>query len=118
MTTNYDKYLSTNAGKHLLSQHSLEEEGLWRVLGEDPNCDMHGSHYKPEIGFFQGKLENIIEYAVEHKQFWQWGAGGEITKIRSQKIDGQTTAERARLRNIKRALEDELHNINQRLGDL
>lgn len=113
---NFTKYLATNAGKRLLQQHSLETQGLWQVYGEDPNCDMHGSHYMPEIGLFEGKLELVIRHAVDHNKFWQWGAGGEFKKVTVTKITGESLAEIKRLKDIKRHLEDELHNINQRLG--
>lgn len=74
-------YLHRYSGQDLLKNHTLDEEGLWEVVGEDPNCDFGGSHHQPHIGFVEGKLENVIKWAVHQNGFWQWGAGGNIKKV-------------------------------------
>lgn len=76
-----DKFYKTYYSDKLMREHSLEEEGLWRVQGEDPNCDLGGAHYMPELGNYAGKLKNVIEIAVTLPGFWQWGSGGKITKL-------------------------------------
>lgn len=76
----YDKFLNTYSGEKLLEKHSLDEEGVWRILGEDPNCDFGGHHYRPELDIVTGCLRDVIAYAVELPDFWQWGAGGGIIK--------------------------------------
>ena len=76
--TPYDKYLDTYAGKRLLSEHSLTEKGIWRIFGEDPNCEMGGSHHQPDLGLYEGRLIRVIKHAVELPGFWQWGGGGRI----------------------------------------
>lgn len=83
--TNYDRYLKTYYGRELLKEHSLDEEGYWKVYGEDPNPDMGGSHHEPEIGLYEGKLKTVIEIAVELDRFWQWGGGGRIKKVELKK---------------------------------
>ena len=75
------KYLSTHSGKRLTAKHTLQEHGLWRVCGEDPNCDMGGAHSNPYLATYRGTLNNVLKRAVELKGFWTWGAGGIITKI-------------------------------------
>lgn len=75
---NYEKFLLTYNGKKLLDTHSLEEYGLWEVRGEDPNCDLGGHHHEPKIGVVEGKLKDVILWAVVHPNFWQWGSGGNI----------------------------------------
>ncbi len=77
---NYDKYLNSYSGRRLLEKHSLDEYGSWIVKGEDANCDLGGAHHMPHIGTVEGKLINVIKWAVSQNNFWTWGAGGEITK--------------------------------------
>lgn len=77
---NYARYLKTYAGQELLKSHSLNSEGTWEVRGEDDNCDMAGSHYEPRLGFYSGRLEDVIHMAVELHGFWAWGGGGSIRK--------------------------------------
>ncbi len=71
-------------GRKLLEQHSLTDIGIWHIQGEDPNCDFGGSHYQPSLGYFEGTLDDIIDLAVVLPKFWNWGAGGSITKINVQ----------------------------------
>ena len=69
-----------------LGRLSLEEEGTWIVFGEDVNPDYGGSHYTPILGFFQGKLENVIQAAIKLKEFETWGRGGRIEKIEIKSV--------------------------------
>lgn len=82
----YNKYLDTYAGKHLLKEHFLTEEGVWSIYGEDPNCDYSGYHSQPYLKTVQGTLKNVILHAVILPNFWTWGAGGEISKIEIGKV--------------------------------
>jgi hypothetical protein len=114
--SNYDRYLQTYSGQELLKKHSREEVGIRKVLGEDSNCDMGGTHYQPELGIFEGKLEDIIRHAVELRSFWQWGGGGSIREIgKPIKIDANTTARLSELRVRKELLDAELAVINREL---
>lgn len=79
-------FLSRSAAKELLKNHKLNEVGYWKVLGEDPNCDMGGHHHQPQLGIFEGRLEDIIAYAVEMDGFWQWGSGGNIVLYQQPEI--------------------------------
>lgn len=54
--------------------------------GEDPNCDFGGSHYQPELGTVEGRLEDVIRYAVKLPNFYTWGAGGDIEKIKIKRL--------------------------------
>ena len=74
-----DKYLHTYNGKNL--KYGMEEEGLWQVFGEDPNCDLGGPHHEPELGFFSGKFKDVLAMAVSLPAFWSWGGGGRIRKV-------------------------------------
>jgi hypothetical protein len=73
-------YERTYSYKSLREKHTLDETGVWKVVGEDPNCDMGGPHHQPFLGYYEGKLEDVIKTAVMLPGFWAWGGGGDITK--------------------------------------
>lgn len=117
-TKNYIQYTQTSySGRKLLEEHSLEEYGFWKILGEDPNCDLGGSHHQPDLGTVEGKLGDIIDYAVELPGFWQWGGGGDIIKQdRPLKITPETLAERKSLEAEEKILVARLAQIRAGLG--
>jgi hypothetical protein len=80
-----DIFLGTYSGRELLKKHNMDETGIWEVRGEDPNCDMGGSHHQPYLGTYEGTLRDVAEAAVEMSGFWQWGGGGSIKKLKIQK---------------------------------
>lgn len=84
--TPLERYQSTNSYRKLFEKYSLSDVGVWKVLGEDPNCDLGGSHHQPNLGLFEGTLEAVIKHAVELPQFWQWGGGGDIEKVKAPTI--------------------------------
>jgi hypothetical protein len=85
--TRYENWINTSySGKKLLAKHSLKEVGIWRIRGEDPNCDMGGAHYMTELGTVEGKLEDVIRYAVKIPNFYTWGSGGDILKIEIKRL--------------------------------
>ena|ERR1035437_9781041 len=113
----YTRFLNTYSGQHL--GHSLNEVGVWLVKGEDSNCDMGGSHYQPTLGYFEGKLEDVIRYAVELPNFWQWGGGGSITKQTPPvviKIDANSLRTRQELLDKKAALAKEMAELDAQIG--
>lgn len=69
------------SGKKLLEKHSLNETGFWKIKGEDPNCDLGGSHIQPDLGTVQGTLQQALEFALDNPNFYTWGGGGDIEKI-------------------------------------
>lgn len=85
--TNYDRFFETYSGRQLLEKHSLNEYGIWKAYGEDPNCDFGGSHYEPEIGLYEGRLEDVLRKVTEMPKFWTWGAGGRVVKTEIQKAE-------------------------------
>lgn len=77
-----ERYLNkTWSGKRLLETHKLSENGIWEIRGEDPNCDLGGHHYQPNLGTFEGKLEDVVLAAVDMPGFWTWGGGGDIKLV-------------------------------------
>lgn len=81
------RWLRTSySGKQLLQLHSLDEEGVWMIFGEDPNCDMGGQHHQPNLGTVHGKLRNVVNHAVSLANFYSWGSGGDIRKTEVKKV--------------------------------
>lgn len=114
--SHYEQFTETTySGKKLLESHSLSETGTWRILGEDPNCDFGGPHHSPFLGTVEGKLEDVIRYAVELPGFWQWGFGGSIEKVEVKKIDSKISRRTAELELKKAELERQLAEINRQL---
>jgi hypothetical protein len=81
---NFDRYMNTYSGQHL--KWPLSTDGVWQVFGEDPNCDLGGSHHNPELGIYEGKLGDVIRMAVELPGFWQWGAGGDFRLVHIKSV--------------------------------
>ena len=116
---NYKQFTEVSySGRELLSKHSLTETGQWQIRGEDPNCDFGGAHHQPDLGIVEGTLKDVIEYAVELKGFWQWGAGGTITKIRVIQIDSAANQRRSELVAEARAIEARLKEIKAEVGEV
>ena len=110
-----ERYRNTYAGKNLFAKYPLTQNGLWRIRGEDPNCDFGGHHYQPDLGTVEGTLKDVVEYAVGLKNFWQWGAGGDIELLTVQKIDPIANKRIAELRQEAKDLEARLKEINSEL---
>lgn len=115
---NLAKYRASYNYRDLVSKHRLSEEGLWRVNGEDPNCDMGGSHVQPYLGTFEGKLEDIVTHAVSLPGFWQWGAGGTISKVAPVKINAEINARRNALESKIKDLEAQITRARKELENL
>lgn len=116
-TDNYNQFVDISYnGRALLNKHSLNETGLWHIFGEDPNCDLPGSHVQPDLGFVEGKLGDAIEYAINLPGFWQWGAGGNIKKVENvHKVSAEANARLNALRMKKKELEKQISDINTEL---
>jgi len=104
---NFERYMKTYSGQHL--KWPLSTEGIWRVRGEDSNCDFGGSHYMPELGIFEGKLGDVIRMAVEMPSFWQWGGGGDFSPVQIQTVADMS-------RNI--ALNAEMDALKERIAEI
>ena len=115
----YEQYTQTSySGKELLKKHSLSDTGLWRIKGEDPNCDFGGHHYQPDLGVVEGTLKDVIEYAVNLKSFWTWGGGGSIEPVKITKVDSAANKRRAELIQEARDLEARLKAINAEIKEI
>jgi len=115
-------YKTTYAGKKLLEKHSLDTYGVWRIYGEDPNCDFGGHHHTPFLETVEGKLSDVIAYAEQLSGFYQWGGGGEI-KLEPSTIKkipegyGDDTMKKER-EDKKKALEDQMKLLQEQIEAL
>jgi hypothetical protein len=120
MSKNLKQYTDVSySGRELLKKHKLNEYGVWRIKGEDPNCDMGGYHHQPDLGLYEGRLDEVIAYAVELPGFWTWGGGGSITKTEVElpkKIDAKSIANRRAKEVERKELEARLKELNKELG--
>lgn len=117
--TKYDRFIRTYSCSRLLEQYSLDQNGTWRIFGEDPNCDFGGSHVQPDLGMVEGKLSDVIEYAVELSNFWTWGAGGDIRLLDSpKKINPNENRIRKELQTRLFDLEAEIASVKAKLKEL
>lgn len=80
-----DQFLTNYSGKQLLKVHKLDDVCVWDIYGEDPNCDMGGAHSQPYLATVEGTLIKAIAYAVELRDFYQWGAGGDLKVAKQTK---------------------------------
>jgi len=110
---NFERYIETYIGKRI-SKADLNKVAVWEILGADPNCDFGGLHHRPYLGTVQGKLRDVIEYAVELPGFWQWGGGGDFKEVKIQTVSDM--AQKANLLKEKADLEARLAEINKSLN--
>jgi hypothetical protein len=62
----------------LLQKYPSNTVGRWRIVGEDPNCDMGGAHGNPHLETVTGTYRYVVEYAVALPGFFRYGYGGDI----------------------------------------
>lgn len=112
--SNLEIYEKSYEYKELLKKHSLTDEGVWEILGEDPNCDMGGSHHQPKLAVVSGRLGEVIKAAVDMKSFWTWGSGGSIRFVKI--ISLNDLAKKAALNKEKQKLEERIKAIEAELN--
>lgn len=110
-----ESFISEYSFDNNLKNNSLSTYGIWRINGEDPNCDFGGSHSNPYLETVEGTLENAIHYAVELPRFYTWGSGGEITRVIVKKIDDTSVVVRKEKEEKIKALEMEINKIRKNL---
>lgn len=81
-----NQFLHGYYGVQLLMKHKLTDHGQWEIVGEDPNCDLAGTHINPHIAYVEGTLEEAIKYAVKQPKWYTWGGGGNIRPIMQKNI--------------------------------
>ena len=96
----------------------LDKEGIFRVLGEDPNSGFAGPHIMPELGIFRGKFRDVAEYAVSLDNFWQWGYGGSITEIVAKEIKPESAEKRKKSIEERESIKEILKKLAEEIGEL
>lgn len=82
----YIKYMKdTYGGKRLLQDHSPNDVGFWKVVGESDDPGIGGGR-GPDLGTYEGRLIDVIHHATAMDAFWSWGGGGSITKVNVTKL--------------------------------
>ncbi len=82
MPTISDVYQNTvRYNKEFVIACSSEKKQVWKIEGEDPNCDFGGSHHSPCLGYFKGTFIQVAEYALTLPNFVTWGGGGRLVPI-------------------------------------
>jgi hypothetical protein len=104
----------------LLKHFPATCKGVWEIYGEDPNCDVGGSHHTPLLQVVEGTYINVVEYALTLPGFFTWGGGGniklqEITRP-AINVDEINSECRKELNNKKDQLQKEIDEINIKLG--
>lgn len=117
--SNYERFANSSSFSLLLKKYRIDETGIWQIFGEDPNPDFGGCHSRPSLGFVEGTLEDVIEYAVELPNFWQWGAGGDIVKLdKVTKVDNKTVQRRKYLNERRAEYQEMIKAVDVELGKL
>lgn len=107
--------------KRLLEAHPANEFGTWRILGEDPNCDLGGHHHEPELETVSGTYANVVEYAITLQGFFQWGSGGRIVKIPSHHRNIDQIINNPKVKSLeteRTKLQKRLNEIEKELQDI
>lgn len=91
------------------------QEGLWQIFGEDPNCDLGGSHHQPLLATVQGTYAAAVDYALDLPSFFTWGGGGDVRKIEVIKVDGESLRKRTELTTERNALKIKLADLEAEL---
>lgn len=113
-----EDFKKTYQGQQLLKKFTVDTIGIWVVRGEDSNADFGGVHHMPILGYYEGQLFDVINIAVNHKNFWTWGAGGDIELIRVVKVDPNTMKRKGELEQTRESLAEKLAEVESQLKAL
>jgi hypothetical protein len=102
----------------LKEKYQPNEFGLWEIRGEDPNCDLGGSHHEPLLTRVEGTYSDAVEAALSLDGFWTWGFGGRIKKVEFEKLSDRSKARMVALQEKKAKLEEELAEVNNELAKI
>ena len=109
--------ISERIRKELLAKYDANDEAIWQIYGEDPNCDLGGSHSNPLLKTVTGRYGDAVEYALQLSGFFTWGAGGEIRRVTPLKIDQKSAQRRFKLQQERDELRVRLKDIERELQD-
>lgn len=82
----YQTYMKDSyGGGRLLKEHSLSDYGFWEAIGESDDPGIGGGR-GPNLGTYEGKLDDVIRHVTAMNGFWSWGGGGSIRKVKVTKL--------------------------------
>lgn len=110
-------FIAGYSGNSLLQKHSLNEYGFWKIRAADTNCDFGGAHFQADLGTVEGKLTDIIDYAVTLPGFWSWGSGDISSVGKPIKITPDANTVRSNLIQERDTLNKRIKEINANLKD-
>ena len=114
-----DSYLKTHEGKKLLAKHTLNEKGLWQVTGEDTSCGGPWDRPNcPDLGVYEGTLNDVIDIALDEKRFFSYGSGGKIELVKVKTALPSHIKRRKELRFQIDALRAKIESLEKEYSDL
>jgi len=75
-----ERFKTSYNGKELIKKYDPSTTGTWQIFGEDSNADLCGPHSMPSLGYFTGRLSDVIVHAVQLPGWFTWGGGGKIER--------------------------------------
>ena len=118
----------SNAAYHAASRSRLlklykpNEQGVWKIYGEDPNCDLGGAHHEPWLETVSGTYSKVVEYALTLPRFYSWGSGGRIVKdnppTNIRNVDQMTSPRVLELEEERSKLQGRLKEIEKEINSL
>jgi|SRR5476651_737385 len=122
----YDRFINSYNGKSLLKSHDLAEVGIWLVRPEE--CDQGDGrriYGQPDVGTFEGVLEDIIRYVVRKSEFINNAGCGTISKVKEKTqhdlalpVYNAQIADKKRLLRIRDELSQMLVDLDERISKL
>lgn len=104
------------ARERLLKGHDPDERAVWRILGEDTNCDLGGSHTQPELIVLTGRYASVVDHALRMPRFFAWGYGGDVEKVTVGTVDDSKRI--TELKDEQARLRRRLHEVGEELAVL
>jgi hypothetical protein len=106
----------------LLAGRNPDEQGVWDIHGEDPNCDLGGHHHEPFLETVSGTYRNVVEYAIGLRGFFNWGSGGSIKRRNPpgniRNVDQLKNPRVLKLESERLILQDRLKEIEKEISGL
>lgn len=116
------KFLDSVEGLRLTEKHPENQYGVWEVRGE---CAYLAFPLPPSgtplIGYYEGHLCDVINFASEQKSFWTFGSGGSISLISVEVVtpgDGERIYYESLEDPVKTALKKERAELEARLAEI
>jgi hypothetical protein len=81
----------------LMCKYSADTTGIWHITGGDMSNYGSPSSHVPDLGCYEGRYKDVVDYALTLSSFYGWGQGGEVTKINPTVVPTDSAEKRATL---------------------